>query len=138
LELTPTALRQARLACAAGDPAGHAVLRYERAPIPILLASAPDAAAAVARAILGPVLDLPEADAAVLLDTLRAWFAERGATSAAAARLHVHRNTVRYRLRRVEELTGRDLAEPAGIAELHLALEATSRLPGHEPTPGRR
>ena len=70
----------------------------------------------------------PDADSAVLLSTLRVWFAERGATSSAAAKLHVHRNTVRYRLRRVEELTGRDLAEPAGIAELHLALEAT-RIP---------
>jgi len=38
--------------------------------------------------------------------------------------LHVHRNTVRYRLRRVEELTGRDLTQPIGVAELHLALEA--------------
>jgi hypothetical protein len=128
LELTPTALRQARLACAAGNPGDRAVVRYERAPIPILLASAPDAAAVVARSILGPVLDLPEAESAVLLGTLSAWFAARGATSSAAAMLHVHRNTVRYRLRRVEELTGRDLTEPAGIAELHLALEAT-RIP---------
>jgi len=128
LELTPTALRQARLAGAAGDPGDHAVVRYEQAPIPILLASAPDAAAVVARSILGPVLDLPEPDSTVLLSTLRVWFAERGATSSAAAKLHVHRNTVRYRLRRVEELTGRDLTDPAGIAELHLALAAT-RIP---------
>jgi PucR C-terminal helix-turn-helix domain len=46
------------------------------------------------------------------------------ATSAAAAKLHVHRNTVRYRLRRLEELTDRSLSRPIGVAELHLALEA--------------
>src|SRR5256714_1289627 len=92
---------------------------------PLLLgAGAPDASATVARAILGPILALPAAECDVLLGTLRAWFAEDGATSVAAEKLHVHRNTVRYRLRRVEELTGRSLTQPTGIAELHLALEA--------------
>jgi hypothetical protein len=123
LEHTPTAQRQARLAAAAAsapDP-----VRYERVPIPILIASAPDAAGTVAQAILGPVLALPAAERDTLLDTLAAWFADDGATSATAARLHLHRNTVRYRLRRVEELTGRSLTRPTGVAELHLALEAT-------------
>jgi len=120
LDQTPAALRQARLAMAAGS----GVVRYEQVPIAILLASAPDAATVVAQAILGPVLALPPADCEMLLGTLAAWFADDGATSATAARLHVHRNTVRYRLRRVEELTGRSLTRPTGIAELHLALAA--------------
>ncbi len=130
LDRTPAALRQARLAAAAGRPSG--VVRYEQVPISILLASAPDAAAGVAHAILGPVLALPATEREVLLGTLAAWFADDGATSATADRLHVHRNTVRYRLRRVEELTGRSLTRPTGIAELHLALEAT-RVPGIQP-----
>jgi DNA-binding PucR family transcriptional regulator len=78
----------------------------------------------VVQAILGPVLALPAPERDVLLDTLRMWFAEQGATSVAAGKLHVHRNTVRYRLRRLEELTGRSLSQPTGSAELHLALEA--------------
>ncbi len=90
----------------------------------MLLATAPDAVATVARSVLGPVLALPAVECDVLLGTLRTWFAEDGATSVAAAKLPVHRNTVRYRLRRLEELTGRSLARPTGIAELHLALEA--------------
>jgi hypothetical protein len=136
LDQTPAALRQARLAYAAATPASHEVVQYGQVPIAVLLASAPDAAAAVAGTILGPVLALPAAECDLLLGTLRAWFAERGATSLAAAKLHVHRNTVRYRLRRLEELTGRSLAEPTGIAELHLALEATRIL--HLPTPANK
>jgi hypothetical protein len=131
LEQTPAALRQARLAYAAGTPGSNELIRYEQVPIAVLLAGAPDAAGTVARAILGPVLALPAAECDVLLGTLRTWFAEDGATSAAAAKLHVHRNTVRYRLRRLEELTGRGLASPTGIAELHLALEAARILHLH-------
>ena len=132
LDQTPVALRQARLAYAAGTPGSRDVVRYEQVPIAVLLASAPDAAAGVAHAILGPVLALPAPECELLIGTLRAWFADDGATSAAAAKLHVHRNTVRYRLRRIEELTGRSLVRPTGVAELHLALEAARilQLPG--------
>ena len=103
----------------------HELVRYGQVPIAVLLASAPDAAAMVAQAVLGPVLALPAVEYDILLGTLRMWFGEQGATSVAAAKLHVHRNTVRYRLRRLEDLTGRNLSQPTGIAELHLALEAT-------------
>jgi hypothetical protein len=124
LDQTPGALRQARLAYAAATPGSHELIRYEQAPIAILLASTPDATTLVAQAILGPVLALPTVECELLLGTLRAWFAEHGATSVAAERLRVHRNTVRYRLKRIEDLTHRSLSEPNGIAELHLALEA--------------
>jgi hypothetical protein len=125
LDQTPGAARQARLAAATAPPGGSGVVHYGQVPVRVLLASAPDAAISVARSILGPVLALPAGECDLLLATLDAWFAEQGATSRAADRLHVHRNTVRYRLRRVEELTGRSLTQPSGIAELHLALAAT-------------
>ena len=41
-----------------------------------------------------------------------------------AAELHIHRQTVVYRIRRVEEITGRTLIESADISELWLALRA--------------
>jgi hypothetical protein len=121
---TPAALRQARLAAATVPAGARDIVQYGRVPIPVLLVSAPDAAVALARGILGPVLDLPPAERDTLLDTLGIWFAEEGATATAAGRLHIHRNTVRYRLRRLEELTGRGLTQPSGVAELHLALQA--------------
>jgi PucR C-terminal helix-turn-helix domain/GGDEF-like domain len=129
LDQTPAALRHARLACVAAT--GTELIRYEREPVAVLLAGTPDMAATVAQAVLGPVLALPAPECDTLLGTLRTWFAEDGATSTAAEKMHVHRNTVRYRLRRVEELTGRSLSRPTGVAELHLALEAARifRLP---------
>ena len=60
----------------------------------------------------------------MLLTTARAWLAHGGSTSAAAHELFLHRNTVRHRLRRLEVVTGRDLAHPAQAAEVMVALEA--------------
>jgi PucR C-terminal helix-turn-helix domain/GGDEF-like domain len=124
LESAPRALGEARVACLAAAPNSRQLIRYEQDPVAILLASAPDASKVFAHAVLQPVLAQPAADRAVLLETLRSWFAENGSTSAAAAELHVHRNTVRYRLRRIEEITGQDLADPGAAARLLLALEA--------------
>ena len=44
-----------------------------------------------------------------LLETLRAYLEQHGRASAAAAQLGVHRNTLRYRLDRIESLLGVDL-----------------------------
>jgi len=128
LDTTASALRQARLACAAGTPQTRSLVRFDEQPVAVLLVSSPDASESVARRILGPVLDLPDDDRAVIIDTVRAWLADAGSSSTTAARLHVHRNTVRYRMRRLEELTGRSLAKPLDLAELHVALECARML----------
>ncbi|MEU6508375.1 helix-turn-helix domain-containing protein [Streptomyces sp. NPDC046942] len=47
----------------------------------------------------------------------------------AADRLFVHPNTVRYRLRRIEELTGRSLSDPSTLADLGAALYSLRLLP---------
>lgn len=134
IEDTPAARHAAGLARAAVGAHGPGVLRHDQAPVPILLASAPEAAKAVARAALGPVLARPARERGLLLETLRTWLACDGATSAAAAELHCHRNTVRYRLRRLEELTGLLLSSPKALGQLHLALEALRLSPQHEPS----
>jgi hypothetical protein len=137
LDRTATACRQARVASAAATPGSRDVVRYGQQPIAVLLASVPELGTNVAQAILGPVLALPAPDRDLLIDTLRAWFAEDGSATAAAARLHVHRNTVHYRLRRVEALTGRNLTRPTAIGELHLALESTRILNPARSDPAR-
>ena len=63
------------------------------------------------------------------LDTFQAWVDAGGSANAAAAKIFCHPNTVRHRLRRVEELCGRSLSRPRDLAELCLAFEAERRLP---------
>lgn len=128
LDQTAPALRQAQLACAAATPGTTDLVRFDEEPIAVLLVSAPDASHSVARRVLGRVLDLPETDRTLIIATIRTWLAEAGSTSTAARRMHVHRNTVRHRLRRLEELTGRSLADPVQVSEVHVALECARML----------
>ncbi|MEV0681465.1 PucR family transcriptional regulator [Actinosynnema sp. NPDC050436] len=73
--------------------------------------------AAHAATLLAP-LDGP------LRESLRIWLGCHGQWEPAAARLGVHRHTIRNRMRRVEELLGRSLDSPGVRAELWFALHA--------------
>ncbi|GGL98538.1 PucR family transcriptional regulator [Deinococcus aerophilus] len=56
--------------------------------------------------------------------TLRAYLDHRGPLSELATRLDIHVNTLRYRLRRAEEVLGGRLSDPALLARLYLAFRA--------------
>jgi hypothetical protein len=58
-----------------------------------------------------------------LLRTLRIFLGLSCSWSKTAAQLHVHVNTLRYRIKRIEEISGKDLAVPADRVDLYLALE---------------
>lgn len=60
-----------------------------------------------------------------LVHTLETFLACSGAWNRCAAELHVHVNTLRYRIRRIEELTGRDLGTLEDRVDFFLALRAT-------------
>ena len=57
-----------------------------------------------------------------LVRTLRVYFAAGGNASEAADRLFLHRNSMLYRLARIQELTGLDLKDPRARLALHLGL----------------
>ena len=57
-----------------------------------------------------------------LADTLAAFFDSGGSIEATARALYVHANTVRYRLRRVHEVTGHSATDPRGSYALRLSL----------------
>jgi PucR C-terminal helix-turn-helix domain len=67
-----------------------------------------------------------------LLRSLEAFIEHNGQWERAARQLHCHRHTLRYRMRRVEELTGRDLGLASVRLELWLALRARELLLGTE------
>ena len=100
--------RQARQAieAAAFAPEGPAVLFDELGLLRFLLAPSDRTdQLRFARAVLGPVLDYDRDHQTQLVTTLGAWLDGGGSLTRTAAALYVHPKTVRYRLRRVEELT---------------------------------
>ncbi|MGU3432250.1 PucR family transcriptional regulator [Actinomycetes bacterium M1A6_2h] len=125
---TANAVEEARLARRCAPAGTNRVVRYDEAPVPLLLVRTPDAGSLAAQQILGPVLDLPADERHSLLTTLDAWFECRGSTAGAAERLHYHRNTILYRLKRIHDLTGRDFSDPVHAAELFVGLRSVQLL----------
>ncbi|WP_340536887.1 PucR family transcriptional regulator [Nocardioides sp. GXZ039] len=123
LDRAPLARRQARLAALAATAGSREVVRFEQQPLAVLLASTPERAEDLVRSVLGAVVDLPQEDRDTTVQTVRTWLRTGGSTGDTATELFLHRNTVRYRMRRFEELTGRDLTRPVDAAEVYVALE---------------
>ncbi len=134
LEKTPQALHLARVALASSLPGGVEVCVFDDAPLPVLVASSPATSYRIAERVLGPLLQIPPGEREMLLDTLGTYFAAGGSAIEAGKRLYCHPNTVRHRLRRIEQQTGRLLQDPRSCGELLVALEALRRLP--EPAGG--
>jgi purine catabolism regulator len=73
-------------------------------------------------AILGPIEAGDGHYGGELVRSLEAFIEENGQWERAARRLYCHRHTLRYRIRRVEELTGRNLGSARDRIEFWLAL----------------
>ena len=74
--------------------------------------------------VLGPLEDGSGEYGDELLRSLEAFIEQNGQWEKAARELYCHRHTLRYRIRRVEELTGRDLSSARDRIEFWLALRA--------------
>ena len=89
----------------------------------LLLGMVPGEARQAFRAkLLDPLVDYDRVHGTELVRTLRVFLACSGSWTKAAEAMFVHVNSLRYRIRRVEELTGRDLGSLADQAALLLAL----------------
>jgi len=88
----------------------------------LLETGTPDALRRFAATVLQGVEAHEERYGGDLLATLRVWLSAGCSTAAAADALVVHRNTVTYRLGRIEQLTGRTLRDSSVRLELQLAL----------------
>ncbi|MGW7489818.1 PucR family transcriptional regulator [Streptomyces sp. NPDC054786] len=125
------AYRQAEQALSVARRRGRALVEHEDvAAGSVLPLLADDAVRAFADGLLRALREHDARGRGDLVASLRAWLARHGQWDAAAADLGVHRHTLRYRMRRVEEILGRSLDDADVRMELWLALKATSVAPG--------
>ena len=118
VEALDVAVREQSQALTAGPAQGGPVDSHER-----LLASVPTPVLrSFTEQLLGPLAEYDARHNAELLPTLRSFLACDGSWSACAALMYVHVNTVRYRIGRIEALTGRDLSALPDRVDFFLAL----------------
>ncbi|MFE3072827.1 PucR family transcriptional regulator [Streptomyces sp. NPDC059247] len=124
--LAAAAYKQAEQALSVARRRGRALVEHEDlAAGSVLPLLADDAVRAFADGMLRALRDHDATGRGDLVASLRAWLSRHGQWDAAAADLGVHRHTLRYRMRRVEEILGRSLDDPDVRMELWLALKAT-------------
>ncbi|MFF9810841.1 PucR family transcriptional regulator [Streptomyces coeruleorubidus] len=121
------AYKQAEQALSVARRRGRVLVEHEQmAAGSVLPLLADDAVRAFADGMLRPLYEHDATGRGDLVASLRAWLSRHGQWDAAAADLGVHRHTLRYRMRRVEEILGRSLDDADARMELWLALKATS------------
>ncbi len=97
-----------------------------RARLPeVLLVGSPELTPLLLAETIAPLLRLPDAQRDLLLQTLAALLRRDGSPTHAATDLFCHRNTVIYRLKQIESLTGRSLTDPRDKLLLKLGLVAS-------------
>ncbi|WP_324273199.1 PucR family transcriptional regulator [Blastococcus brunescens] len=85
---------------------------------------------AYVREWLGPLLDYDAASGTDLVMTLLRYLECGGNYDAAAHALVIHRSTLRYRLRRIREINGRDLGTVDTRLNMHVAARAWQMMQG--------
>jgi hypothetical protein len=115
------------LQCLAREPSHGPVASYEDVRASVSVGKALAALAPMSGLWEGPVVRIIQYDAEHSTDygvTLRTWLDRSGDTGAVARDLNVHRNTLRYRLQRIGELSGLRLDDPEErlMAALHLRM----------------
>ncbi len=121
----PSAFRTVRGALdLAADHVSPAVIDLTQLTVDQLLLELGDSARLreFATSVLGRAMDYDRTRSTALLDTARVVIDAGLDRRAAAARLHLHHNTVAQRMRRLEDLTGLSFARPADLLQLTSAL----------------
>ncbi len=120
-------LRLARRAGAAGQVTSYRSLGALRL---LLEVPDPEVLRRFVAETLGPVMDYGRGHRTPLLETLEALVAESWNQRAAARRLHVHINTLAYRLQRIEDILGARLDQPETRVVVSVSLQARQLVPG--------
>jgi PucR family transcriptional regulator, purine catabolism regulatory protein len=120
------ARREAQWAVTRAAERGRGLVRYGDDQISRWLARDAADLAALASDVLEPVVDYDARHASDLVLSVRTWLERDRGTENAARALNVHPNTLLYRIRRFEELSGRSLSSTDHLVEVWLALRATT------------
>lgn len=97
----------------------------------VLISVDPTMLRALVDRVLGPVIAYDRERHTHLLDSLLAYFLHEGKLDVAARGLHIHKNTLSYRLRAIERLTERKLGRLSELYELCMAVHAFEFLDQH-------
>ena len=125
---TARALRQARVTLRGRAEPGSPVSMFDGSILATAAVGAPEVMVELASSLIDCFADLADEEREVLFETFRAWRDHDGSMRTAAETLFCHPNTVRYRMHRIEQRTGRSLTRPRDVAELCVAFEVQSRL----------
>ena len=115
-------LRAARVVDLVPAPDPPAPVDTEDHLVDVVLGADPDALADLRARVLEPLSELRPATAQRLGETLRSLLLHQGRRDDVAADLHVHAQTVRYRMGQLRDLYGDRLDDPQVVLELLLAL----------------
>jgi purine catabolism regulator len=129
----PEAAQEARWALGAAEAEQRALVRFGDETSLLLPRSAAEAQAVVSR-ILGPLIAHDACHATDYLSTLRAVLDHDRSWQLAAQALHIHKQTLGYRIRKIEQLTGRGVSRTEHLAEWWFALRAHDLLGGGQST----
>jgi purine catabolism regulator len=122
------AQREALWAVSEAMESGRPVVRYGDDSTGRWLPDDPAVLTALVEHVLGEVLRYDESHDSQLLVSARTWMERGRRTDTAAAALHIHPNTLAYRLRRFGTLTHRDLTSTGALAEVWPAIQAAGAL----------
>ncbi|HEX5292866.1 MAG TPA: PucR family transcriptional regulator [Streptosporangiaceae bacterium] len=123
------ARREALWAVARAAASGRKAVSYDDDQIGRWLTSDTADLRSLVADVLGAVISYDQTHAGDVLPTLRTWLERNRRTEEAARALHIHPNTLLYRVRRFEQISGRSLATTEGLAEVWLALRASTTGP---------
>jgi hypothetical protein len=125
---TPHALHFAKVSLRGRASAATKVAVFNGSMLATAAISAPSVMVKSAAAVLECFADLRDEEREILFETVRVWLDTDASVCATADVLFCHPNTVRKRLHRIEQRSGRSMSRPRDVTELCLALEVHSRL----------
>lgn len=118
----PEALREARLALAHSTPSRNIVDYVNALDEAFWLPSDLEQANRMYRRVIGSLADYDAQNGSQLIHTLKVFLEQNRSWQKSALALNVHKQTLVYRIRRIEEITGRLLDDTEGVVALWIAL----------------